>query len=389
MKYNIIDVDVYQNLSNLERTVSAVSTSEDKDKVTISITLNDNSVVSYDIAKVLGASLSYGRQAVDGLWILTGMHGLLKVAMAKHFCPKNAQSEQTALNNALQKFVGVELGVLLLPTDYLYTKDEGISSSILSSLKPIYDVGSYTTIDLSAATIVWPNITISSYDDIKNSFKNLLSTICVVTKDTTITTSDVPVKNFCSNAVFFYKPLSKLLSYSALPHELSSTVVADSLYALMRPDLMAPRLMKSLGVSNSDVTIDVAAPDTIGEMIRTLLGKNMSDKLGWVLDTDVEYKKVAGSEREVISLFTEMMAGETKITSGRLLINGVEMVTDEFQSVADVVICSSSDAIDLLKTITMLLSLGRECTHNVEGSTIINKFENPRLTRLLDKRAEL
>lgn len=389
MKYNIVEVERPKDDADLNSKVSSISTEETKSRVQVIVKLENSAEKKFEVPKVIGSTITYAEKVLDGLWVTSGLHGLIQVAVTLHFCPTSSSKERESLASALSKFKGIEFGVLLLLTDYLYNKNGAISSSALSMLKDVYDSSSYQSVNLSASTVWWPNVTITDYAQLKQSFVDALSGVIAVSNTTTISTSDISVKNFCANAVFFYKPLAKLLGFSAMPEQLSSTIVVDSLYALLRPDLMAPALIRSLGVVNADNTSDIATPDTVGEMIRTLLGKNITDKIGWVLDTDVEFKKVGSVEKPVYNLFSEMMSGTTEIKNGKLLINNVEMISSEFSGIPDQVIITAEESKNLLKAILMILSLSNDCVHNVEQAIVTNVCGNPRLLRVLDKRAEL
>lgn len=390
LKFNVFELNVSGKLiGSGEEVYKGYECSKDGNKLHITMKFGESSIM-YTVPFITGSTLRFAEKQEEGLFTISPIHQMLFIIVSMEVLKEakisrvEAKGTQRALETSLKTFEGINSASALLPSSFIYDSNGKVSSSNITALG--VGLKNTETVDLSSKMRNWPAYNIDSYESIKNSFNGLLKNAVVISGESYVEAESTSVASVLAAPTFFFKPLGKLLSYSAMPDSISYQNVADTFTALLRPDLMAPKLLEALSITsaNSAEFSDTLLPDTVGELISYATGKVVGDKIGWVLDTDIEYYKQGSVNVNIHNLLSFILSGKVEVVSGRLKIGGKEVVTEEFSKVQDVVIVEEAVARELVSFILVLLSVHSTHKYNVSESKIKAIAANPRLLRMLD-----
>lgn len=336
---------------------------------------------------VVGPSVVYVDSINDSFGVETVLHSLigLELMLKTGMIPSTSRQYVDVLAQ-IQKLRSLDLGSLSQTMNLYYDNDGIVGSTEFSDFLPLFDNTTITVTDESNRLSVWApaGVTVTS-NDIANSVKEDAKTFIKLSDSSQMRTDLAHFKVVMSDTLYYYKVLVKLSTLAVMPATISLDNVLSVVDSTLKPEKLNKALSQELGLGNQNNVESAYVPDSIVDVIASVLGKNVNPILAAILDNPPASIQEGGSFSPLSTPLRALMSGEVKIVNGVVTIGGKQ--TDQNIGAGINITVCDADTIRLLVSLYIsVLSLHKSTRYDSVTSQIVNRCDNPRLLALLSKK---
>lgn len=336
---------------------------------------------------VVGPSVVFVETMSDGYGIETVLHSLigLELMLKTGMIPTTSRQYVDVLAQ-IQKIRSLDMGSLCQAMNLYYDNDGIVGSTEFSDFKPLFKQDSITVSDESSRLSVWaPSGVTVTTNDIASSVKEDAKTFIKLNNNSEMRTDLAHFKVVMSDTLYYYKVLVKLSTLAAMPATISLDNVLSVIDSTLKPDKLNKALSSELSLGSSTTTESSYVPDSIVDVIASVLGKQVNPILAAILDNPPASIQEGGSFNPLSAPLRVLMSGEVKVVNGVVTIGGKN--TDQNLGAGiNVTVCDADTIKDLVSLYISILSLHKSTRYDSVQSEIVNKCDNPRLLALLSKK---
>lgn len=336
---------------------------------------------------VVGPSVVFVETMNDGYGVETVLHSLigLELMLKTGMIPSTSRQYVDVLAQ-IQKIRSLDMGSLCQAMNLYYDNDGTVGSTEFSDFKPLFKQDSITVSDESSRLSVWaPSGVTVTTNDIASSVKEDAKTFIKLNNNSEMRTDLAHFKVMMSDTLYYYKVLVKLSTLAAMPATISLDNVLSVIDSTLKPDKLNKALSNELSLGSSTTTESSYVPDSIVDVIASVLGKQVNPILAAILDNPPASIQEGGSFNPLSAPLRVLMSGEVKVVNGVVTIGGKN--TDQNLGAGiNITVCDADTIKDLVSLYISILSLHKSTRYDSVQSEIVNKCDNPRLLALLSKK---
>lgn len=336
---------------------------------------------------VVGPSVVYVESVNDGYGVETVLHSLigLELMLKTGMIPSTSRQYADVLAQ-IQKIRSLDLGSLCQAMNLYYDNDGTVGSTEFSDFKPLFKQDTITVSDESSRLSVWaPSGVTVTTNDIANSVKEDAKNFIKLSNSSEMRTDLAHFKVVMSDTLYYYKVLVKLSTLAAMPATISLDNVLSVIDSTLKPEKLNKALSQELSLGSSTTTESNYVPDSIVDVIASVLGKQVNPILAAILDNPPASIQEGGGFTSLSSPLRVLMSGDVKVVNGVVTMGG--KATDQnLGSGINVNVCDADTIKDLVSLYISVLSLHKSTRYDSVQSEIVNKCDNPRLLALLSKK---
>lgn len=360
----------------------------DKKVLTCHVKLSNGKLLNFTIPEaVVGPSVIYVESIADGFGVETVLHSLinLELLLKTGIIPSTSR-QYTDVLAQIQKIRSLEVGSLAQAMNLYYDNDGTVGSTEFSDFKPLFRQDTISVSDESSRLSVWApsGVTIAS-DDIANSVKEDAKTFVKLTGSSEMRTDLAHFKVVMSDTLYYYKVLIKLSTLAAMPATISLDNVLSVVDSTLKPEKLNKALSQELQLGFSESAESSYVPDSIVDVISSVMGKTVSPILAAILDNPPASIQEGGSFVPLSAPLRVLMSGAVTISNGVVTIGG-KPTDQNLGAGINLTVCDADTIKDLVSMYISILSLHKSTRYDSVTSEIVNKCENPRLLALLSKK---
>lgn len=336
---------------------------------------------------VVGPSVVFVETMNDGYGVETVLHSLigLELMLKTGMIPSTSRQYVDVLAQ-IQKIRSLDMGSLCQAMNLYYDNDGTVGSTEFSDFKPLFKQDSITVSDESSRLSVWaPSGVTVTTNDIASSVKEDAKTFIKLNNNSEMRTDLAHFKVVMSDTLYYYKVLVKLSTLAAMPATISLDNVLSVIDSTLKPDKLNKALSNELSLGSSTTTESSYVPDSIVDVIASVLGKQVNPILAAILDNPPASIQEGGSFIPLSAPLRVLMSGEVKVVNGVVTIGG-KSTDQNLGAGINVTVCDADTIKDLVSLYISILSLHKSTRYDSIQSEIVNKCDNPRLLALLSKK---
>lgn len=360
----------------------------DRKVLTCHVKLSNGKLLNFTIPEaVVGPSVIYVESITDGFGIETVLHSLinLELLLKTGIIPSTSR-QYTDVLAQIQKLRSLEVGSLAQAMNLYYDNDGTVGSTEFSDFKPLFKQDTISVSDESARLSIWAptGVTVTS-DDIANSVKEDAKTFVKLTGSSEMRTDLTHFKVVMSDTLYYYKVLVKLSTLAAMPATISLDNVLSVVDSTLKPEKLNKALSQELQLGFSDSAESSYVPDSIVDVISSVMGKTVNPILAAILDNPPASIQEGGSFVPLSSPLRVLMSGAVTIANGVVTIGG-KPTDQNLGAGINLTVCDADTIKELVSMYISILSLHKSTRYDSVASEIVNRCENPRLLALLSKK---